>query len=1025
MRKDANNNCPFGSKIIETIILSALFLLPPTSYLFAQRIIPSFETLNVNEGLTQSSVYAIHQDRFGYMWVGTADGLNRYDGTRLKQFKIENDKLDIESNFVRGNLAEDEEGNVWYCNESGIYCFEHFAQKIRSIHVFEKSDFRSSIFMCLAIKDGYLWMSNATHGVFSFSLKTKKLEHYFHKVFNPSSDPYHFNSSINADGKIWIAFSDNRGLWNFDTKTKFFLQYDARHHYNNIHFGNKKHFLFSEKGILIYDSVTGKTYKDSIWTNAKFFKPAAIFEDPQNRIWATSQTEGLAYYDPQHKQIWHLQHHNTKLKSLPNNLVSCYLIDNAQNLWIGTDGGGVCFVDLKPSKFNLFPQDEGDYTNIDNFFTKSFFEDAQERIWVGSHDAGLNIIEPYSLKVKNISQINGKKLCAIGAVFQDNEHQMWIGHSMGLAIFNEQKNSFREIDIDQTIPLKYGSPYINDLRQLPSGALIAATQWGLLFIAKKHGIYSVTDYYKQQYLGAQALSISISDEGKIWVASPTSGLLNIAQQGDSLVFLGQYFKGVNVRSVYIDKEDKNIVWVATAKGLVWLDTKTRKFKIFNEKDGLANSFIYGILSDEFSNLWMSTNGGLVYFDRAKNNFVNYTVYDGLQSNEFNTGAFYKSKSGTFYFGGIKGFNWFKTSKPQLPIANNYMPKVALSDIYVNDQYYAQSISFSQAPLLNLNHYQNKLSFTFSVLDFTTPRANKICYQLKGWDKDWICGYEKSIVYQNLSPGSYELLYKGINGNEQESEVQHVYLHIHQPFWQTWWFLFLIFLIVISIVVFGVRLYTQNAINKKIRLFEKQKAIAEERNRISRDMHDEIGSGLTHIALITELIQTQKKTENELRKEVGNISSSAQKLVGSMSEIIWALNPDNDTLENLLSYLREQTRNYFEPFDIEYEINFPNDIPFFILSNEKRRNLFLVAKEALNNALKYAQARKIDFNVSILNNTLSFEIADDGCGFDRDKIRRGANGLLNMQKRIDDIGGNFLLKTTTQGTSVYFDFPLAE
>lgn len=1008
----------FWAGIIPTIVL----LCTSYSLLFAQRIIPSFETLNVNQGLTQSSVYAIHQDRFGYMWIGTADGLNRYDGNGLKQFKIQNDKLEIESNFVRGNLAEDADGNIWYCNESGIYCFEQCTQSIRVIRVFQKDEFKASTFMCLGLQQGCFWMSNATNGVFSYSLKTGVLKQYHHKVFNQNSDIYYFNSSIHTDGKIWIAYSDKRGLWSFDIKTHSFQQYDAKHPYTNIKFGIKKHYLLSENEIYIYDSVSHKTIRDTIWKAAQNFSPTIIIEDFQNRLWAASSTQGLAYYDPKYKKTWHLRHHNAKLKSLPNDLITCCLIDRADNLWIGTDGGGVCFVDLKQPKFNLFPQDEGEYPKLKNFFTKCFYEDSKKRIWVGSHDAGLSIIEPYTLQVKNISRINGNDLCAVGAIFEDKERQIWVGHSKGFAIFNEQKNTFKEIEISKRIPLKSSTLFTNDLKQLPSGVLMAATQWGLVLVKETNGIYRAIDFYKQKNFGAQALSISLASNGDIWVASPTSGLLKIKQDGDSLVLIASYFTGVNVRSVHIDDADEKIIWVATAKGLLRFDSETRKFRIFNQKDGMVNSFVYGILSDEKNNLWMSTNGGLVYYDRIKNRFANYSINDGLQSNEFNTGAFYKSKSGTFYFGGINGFNWFRPKSDKV-VGNSYKPQVALTTIYINDQYFVQDKKFVGLSKISLPYFRNKLNFEFSVLDYTSPKANKICYQLKGWDNDWICGYDKNVVYQNLSPGNYELLFKGINGNEQQSDIHHVLISIHLPFWKTWWFLSLIILCFIGIVFFSVRIYTRNAINKKIRLFEKQKAIAEERNRISRDMHDEIGSGLTHIALISELIQTQKKTETELRKDVGNIANSAQKLVASMSEIIWALNPNNDTLESLLSYLREQTRAYFEPFDIHYHIDFPDDIPQVTLSNEKRRNLFLVAKEALNNALKYAQAQKISLIITIAQKTLTFEVVDDGMGLDIRKVRRGANGLINMQKRMNDIGGTFELRSSNMGTSILFTYPL--
>lgn len=438
---------------------------------------------------------------------------------------------------------------------------------------------------------------------------------------------------------------------------------------------------------------------------------------------------------------------------------------------------------------------------------------------------------------------------------------------------------------------------------------------------------------------------------------------------------------------------------------------------------MANSYVYGILEDDKHNLWLSTNGGLIYFDRKNNSFQNFSANDGLQSNEFNTGAFYKSASGNFYFGGIKGFNWFKNINPDLT-DYAHKPSVAVTDIFLNDRRFKEDSVFLKNKTINLSYYQNNVVFNFAALDFTRPEANKIQYRLENWDPHWVTTQAKTVRYSNLSPGHYVFKIKACNADGVWSDEQSIVVFIQAPFWKRWWFYSLMGAIILIAAVFITKAIAKRKFRRQLHDLEKQRLVEQERNRISRDMHDEIGSGLTQIALMSELMQTQKKADEELKKDVGNISSSARKLVESMSEIIWALNPQNDSLENLLAYLREQTLAYFEPFDIRYSIQFPDELPFIRLSNEQRRNLFLVAKEALNNALKHSGADTINLSMAYQNNSIHFYISDNGKGIDESKIKIASNGLRNMKKRMADVGGTLDLRSAETGCSIHFSLEVA-
>jgi signal transduction histidine kinase len=325
--------------------------------------------------------------------------------------------------------------------------------------------------------------------------------------------------------------------------------------------------------------------------------------------------------------------------------------------------------------------------------------------------------------------------------------------------------------------------------------------------------------------------------------------------------------------------------------------------------------------------------------------------------------------------------------------------------------------------ITVSHHQNDLNFHFAVLDYTRPEANKVQYMLEGWDKGWIVSENKSARYANLPPAKYILRVKVSNAEGTWSDEERMTLTIKAPFWKRGWFIVSICILVLLGIIFITYRVSQSRAKRKLQLLEKQIALEAERNRISADMHDEIGSGITHIALLSELIQVQDKSANEIKKDVKMISTSARRLVQTMSEIIWALNPQNDTLENLLAYTRERSQQYFESFDMLLFISFPEKVPFIQLTNEKRRNLYLVTKEILHNAMKHSGATRVDLSVEISVTECCFTITDNGIGMNEKNIKPNSNGIRNLKKRMQDIGGMIEWLSDGRGTVVRYSLPV--
>ena len=1015
----------FTKTLISFFFSAILFIIGP--YAYSQTIIPRFESLGVNDGLPHSSVYSITQDKKGFMWFGTPDGLCRYDGSELRVFKYNaEDSGDIINNFIRGKLLEDKAGNIWYSNESGIYFWDAIKEKIIRKKEFLKNEFGNVAFSSVALdSNGSLWLFNVLDGIFEYNIFSGKLTQFpFPGNKNISAIQLAYNT-VDEDGNIWMRIvTKNEPYLVFNRSShNYAVQFEANPPHAVFFSDHKMVSDFNDK--LIYTNLqTGESNTISKTINNKkisFYSIEGV-KDKYGRLWITTRGKGLYYYDEKNDLFMEFHHDNSKIKSLPFNLTTCLFIDRSENLWVGIDGGGVARLDLKQPKFNLFPLSEGDYSILNDYFTKCFYEDEKERIWFGSHTNGLNIFDTKTDKLANyhsgINKTNSLPGNIVGSILKDANGNMWIGSSGGISLFDEKKNLFKTVVLHGVSQLQPDiNSFVYKMIQLNNGDILVATALGLIKIVKqKNDTYEGYYFCDNPFLKSTATDVIEMPGGIIYAALPGNGLYKLTNTSAGYKLSNIFLTGIDLRSIRIDEKDPEWLWVSSGIGLIYFNTITNKYKIWNTNNGLANSYVYGSLEDEKNNLWISTNGGLSYLDRVTNHVENYSYQDGLQSNEFNTQAFYKSPTNTFYFGGIKGFNWFRSKNFK---NEQHKPQVAFTQMEVDNILFSMDSALAVNDHIDLPYDKNNLNFKFAALDFTRPEANRIQYTLEGWDTKWITTYTKSVRYSHLPPGNYTMIIKASNTGGIWSDEKRIKFTIEKPYWQTNWFYFLVIFLFIVSIVFATYAFAQMRVRKKLRKLEKLAAIEEERNRISKDMHDEIGNGLTHIALLSELIHAQHSPDSDIKKDINSISTSARKLVQTMSEIIWALNPQNDTLDNLLAYIREQSHQYFEGMNVAFNIHFPEVLPEIKLTNEQRRNLFLVTKEALSNAMKHSQAETIDLSLEITKDKYCFTVTDNGVGMPAQKNKVGSNGVKNMKKRMEDIGGSIEWKNEMKGTSVEY------
>ncbi|MEW5800292.1 MAG: two-component regulator propeller domain-containing protein, partial [Bacteroidota bacterium] len=557
-----------------------------------------------------------------------------------------------------------------------------------------------------------------------------------------------------------------------------------------------------------------------------------------------------------------------------------------------------------------------------------------------------------------------------------------------------------------------------------------------------------------------SFTLAMDSIGRIWIASQNGGIRIIENEKiiDSL-FLGNSSADISIRTMKTDFDGS--MWIGAQEGLFHFRKQT--LTRYTVKDGLPNNWIRSIYQDANGTLWIATDGGLA--KRKNNRFYSYTVNNGLYSNTIhvileddrgslwmssNKGIFVVKKSdielfddhtidripctiygeedgmrsaegnGSFQQGGWKmrdGTLWFATIKgvaivdPDNLKNNTVVPPVHIEKI-VSD---GKEISAQSA--FTLHYPVNDITFYFNALSFRVPSRVRYKYILEGFHTDWVdAGNQHRAAFTNLPSGDF--VFRVIACNDDgvwNTTGASVSFSLPPPFWAAWWFS-----VIIGIIIFGsfaglIRYVELKKVRRRIEQLEHEKALERERARISKDMHDEVGANLTKIAILSELAA---RNADDTPKHLRKITETSREVIDSMSQIIWAINPKNDKLENMAAYLREFISETFEMTAIRASISFSDELPMQSLSAEFRRNIFLTVKEAVNNIVKYSKATEIHAQLHVETGRLLFSISDNGIGFDVSNTSRFGNGLHNMKKRIEDIGGSFVIESAAgKGTII--------
>jgi len=1022
-----------------------------------------FNFERIEKEVVAGSNNCIFQDSKGFVWLGTWNGLCRYDGFSFKLYEHnEADTSTLSDGYIT-SICEDNDGYLWVGTQNGLNRFNPSTGKcIRFYYNQNDSNSLSHSFITTLFfdKKNTLWIGTEPGYLNTLDLnpdlyKDNKCFKFIPYNLNNGKKGINNTNRINAitehlgSGIDLLLVGTNHGLFTLN-KTEL----------------NSERHLYS--------------YKNNKFNSAGIF---CFYKDAHNNIWAGGTSGRVTKLKIKSEKVYISAQYNLKTK----NSISTIQQDSSGNTWIGTISDGLFCLKSEANKIDKIPSSEDTAGFINDEWIYSILVDRTGIVWISSRSA-LNKLDPHEKQFKSypikapkdlwILAINGIceddsgalwvstygrgliKIDSIGghetnyiptdnrpsslssrwihSLFCDSFGSVWIGSSAGLDKYDPATDSFIHFKIQSF------SDFVYKIFEDRHANLWVASSGGISKLDRKTGRFKhyltspdvlrklggywgdIIEYSEDQFL--------IGGKGLILFNSVT-GLLE--------PFLINHDEKATYNSdmIFCLKKDKNNnIWIAGFEGLYKLMADKQVIK-YTQANGLPSNHVYGLLEDDYGDLWITTFKGLVKYQEQNETFTTYSLNGDFLENEFAQGHLYKAKDGRLYIGQAQRFIFFNPNEIQ---KNKYSAPAMISGISLFGEAISYNYQRSSDEPLHFNHTENMLSFHFTTLNYTNASQNRFAYKLENAHDQWIYPQSKRFAtYSNLEPGNYTFRVKSANDdgvwNEKGSSIN---IYISPPWWKTNWAYGIYIMILVGIILYLMWLNAQRQKQKwkekllhekelnqlkeaehraevaelQAKATEAEKETEKEtmRSRIANDLHDEIGSNLSSIAIIGEVLEKRLSLVENDKKRLHKIKHIAQLTAESIRDIVWFVNPENDSIEKLKSKMREVANLMLEVEKIDFQVSMKNT---FKTDVNFRRNLYLIYKEILQNIVRHSKASKVRISLVIAKNELVLEVEDNGIGFDTKKENTG-NGLRNFQIRARELKGEITINSDLQkGTTI--------
>lgn len=1019
-----------------------------------------FNQITNKEKLSQNTINTITQDREGFMWFGSQDGLNRYDGYDFKIYKKNSQEINSLSENYISTLYEDKDFGLWIgTSDSGIVLYDKMHDEfIKNEALVELSN--EYITSIAEDNESNVWISTFHNGLFKFSKTRNKLDKInFGLLFENNIS----SNKIDIDNIMSIMFDEinNKmyvGIWNCGL---YLIDLEGKSH---------KHFC------------SGGKSDNSLVSN----KIRTIFKDSNQNVWIGTH-DGLSKFSELQSKFINYQYDSNKYKNcISGNDVRAICEDKKGYIWIGTYGNGLNRFDINKDSFINFKSDMDNQSGFVCNTIFSLYSDKTGVLWIGTLAEGLlkfdsekkcffsiiNRNDEFKIdernKIKTI-HVENKNNLLIGTIndglyiykkdnesnlfskhqkidketvygfLKDNKNNIWIANeTFGLShcnFINENyyNNGFENIGKENLI-------YCIGKTNLEDDFLLIGTKGkGLkIYDISKNLFFTKKNF--DELNTAEVRAIFIDSNHHLWIATHLKGLIlvkNFSLMGDNFE-ISEFNRIKCDNTVWCIHEDaENNIWIGTAStGLNKIDLVNNKIYCFTEENGLCNNCVHGILEDDRNNLWLSTSNGISVFNKKDRKFKNFDSSDGLNNIEFNEGAYFKYSDGTMYFGGNDGITYFHPSEIK---DNPYIPNIVITDFEIFNEpvtgspenpFLKKNITYADE--INLTYRESVFSFRFAALIFNNPQKNQYAYKMEGFDKDWTyCGPRKRVTYTNLNPGDYVFKVKGSNNdgiwNEEGTSIK---ITITPPYWKTWWFKSLGFLGVIAATGYQYRQRLEKLEKESKAQEEFSRKLIEsqenERKRIAHSLHDTIAHEVT-ISKNKAMMALKHKDDPEfMQKALEEISEMASSTITDVRNISYDLHPHQLERLGFTKAIRSIVNDVSKSTNIKFV--FETDNVDEILSKESEINLFRVIQESITNIIKHSMATEATLRVSKLEDYLLIVIIDNGKGFDVNSKEfieaKHGFGIEGILERVKFMNGEIKVESEiNKGTTLRFKIPI--
>ncbi len=1028
-------------KIVATILFLTITLKTAFGINFLNL---KFRQIDIKSGLSNNDINAIVKDTTGYLWIGTENGLNRWDGNEIITFLSQNgDSTALPNNTIR-DLHVDKKGRLWIATFGGGLSrynphqatFTNY-QMTDSSHQSLRSNHLTTI---EEDTEGYLWLGTDGEGFAKFTPDKKTFQHF-------TTNPDNYNNSLSYNDIETISILNDSLLiigsvigfdtYNLNTKkfTHYFPHQDVYVRAIEITPDNQV-WIATDQGLYFYDSqfkqLNHFTTKNSALEDNTIL---SLYLDKNNLLWVGTESAGAYLYSKSKGFIRNYAENLSDRHSITHNSIDCIYDDNAGIIWFGTYNGGVNYAQKKYIKFPHYYAKNSLY-GLNNSTVTTFEEVTDSTIWVGTDGGGINVFHSKNETFKKYTTHKNSKYRLssnyVLDIFKDSKNRVWIAtYDAGLTRINLTTDKVSYFRHDQENKHSLPINHVRDIYEDSSGKIwVGLSREGFALFNEKKNNFISYNYNNSPDAYSFVLKIVESFSGNLWIGTFADGLIKYNPRTNNYT---QYYHdqddSTSISNNYINdivEDESGNLWIATRNGLNRFDRKSNQFHIYTKDDGLSSNAVNSLQFDNMGNLWLGTNNGITKIPENKTSVQTFYHNDGLQSNQFSVKAAIEDDKGCLYFGGINGFNRFdptnirinkKESKPLITELKIFNKPITFRD---HSTIISRPINFAKQ--INLDYKDYMFSFTFSSTNFIKPEKNKYIYRLFNFDDRWnILKDSRTAVYTNVPPGNYTLKVKSSSNDNQWSNFEKsINIYIKPPFYDTIWFKILfIAALVLSIYGFVVLKVSQvnkrnivlKNINKKMSGEIKRRKKAEnaskeamekanEANQLKSEflanISHEIRTPLNSVIGFSELLH-QTETDSIQSQYITAIESSGKTLLRLINDILdlskieagkMQIHNEPINIKSIMQELKQMFQPQIERKGLALNVNIDKQMPKVIEMDETRIRQILI--NLIGNAVKFTNKGSISITIKVCNKKENMfdariSIQDTGRGIEKDQL----------------------------------------